>query len=130
MKVEAIWRERKRNIVGLPWSFTVYYLTDEKLMIDSGIFSKTLEEILLYRIIDLTIKRSFIQRIFGLGTIHCCTHDKSTPEFDLVNVKNVFEVKEMIHKATEECRTRKGYTVRELMGNEIEDEDNEHGDLL
>ena len=50
--------------------------------------------------------------------------------FDLVNVKNVFEVKEMIHKATEECRTRNGYTVRELMGNEIEDEDNEHGDLL
>ena len=76
MKVEAIWRERKRNIVGLPWSFTVYYLTDEQLMIDSGIFSKTLEEILLYRIIDLTIKRSFIQRIFGLGTIHCCTRDK------------------------------------------------------
>lgn len=130
MKVEAIWRERKRNIVGLPWSFTVYYLTDEKLMIDSGVFNKTLEEVLLYRIIDLTIKRSFIQRIFGLGTIHCCTRDKSTPEFDLVNVKNALAVKETIHKATEECRTKKGYTVRELMGNEIEDEDNEHGDLL
>ncbi|MBO5143219.1 MAG: PH domain-containing protein [Clostridia bacterium] len=130
MKVQAIWRERKRNILGLPWSFTVYYLTDEKLMIDTGVFNKTLEEVLLYRIIDLTIKRSFVQRIFGLGTIHCCTRDKSTPEFDLVNVKKSVEVKELIHKATEECRAKKGYTVRELMGNEIEDSDLDHDGLM
>lgn len=128
MKIESIWRERKRNIFGLPWSFTVYQLTNDKLLVDSGVFNKTLEEVLLYRIKDLTIKRSFMQRIFGLGTIHCCTNDKSTPEFDLVNVKDSVNVKELISKAIEECRIKKGYTVRELMGSN--DDDGEHDDLM
>ena len=26
-----IWKDRKRTFLGLPWSFTVYYLTEEKL---------------------------------------------------------------------------------------------------
>ena len=130
MKIEALWRERKRNIFGLPWSFTVYRLTSDKLLVDSGVFNKTLEEVLLYRIKDLTIKRSFIQRIFGLGTIHCCTNDKSTPEFDLVNVKDSVRVKELISDTIEECRIKKGYTVRELMGTSGDDDDAEHDDFM
>lgn len=121
-----IWRERKRNIFGLPWSFTVYILTEDKLLVDSGVLYKKLEEVLLYRVIDLTVKRSLLQRIFGIGTIHCCTRDKSTPEFDIVNVRNVIAVKETISKTIEECRSKKGYTVRELMGNNVDDEEDGH----
>lgn len=127
-KLEFRWKERKRNSIGLPWSFTVYMLTADKLLVDSGVFSKTSEEILLYRIIDLTVKRSFVQRIFGLGTVHCCTRDKTTPELDLKNIRNPIEVKELISKLIEESRMRKGYTVRELMSNGYEDCDNEYFD--
>ena len=127
MKIECIWRERKRNIFGLPWSFTVYRLTKEKLLVDSGIFNKTMEEVWLYRFIDISIKRSFLQRIFGLGTIHCCTRDKSTPEFNLENVRNPVQVREIISKAIEDCRIQKGYTVRELMGNQDETEEEHDG---
>lgn len=129
MKVEYLWKERKRNAVGLPWTFTVYGLTEEKLLIDYGVFNKTLEEVLLYRIIDLTVKRSFSQRLFGIGTIHCCTRDKSTPEFDLKNIKNPREVKELISKTIEDCRMKKGYTVRELMGNGDDESADEHDDF-
>ena len=34
------WRARKRTIFGLPWSFTVYKLTDEKLLIETGLLNK------------------------------------------------------------------------------------------
>ena len=61
------WKDRKRTIFGLPWSFTVYKLTDEKLLIETGVFSKNEEEIRLYRIMDVTLKRSLEQRLFGLG---------------------------------------------------------------
>ena len=37
---EYIWKDRKRIIFGLPWSFTVYKLTKDRLLIESGIFSK------------------------------------------------------------------------------------------
>lgn len=130
MKIETIWRERKRNIFGLPWTFTVYSLTQDKFLVDSGVFNKTMEEVLLYRVIDLTIKRSFIQRIFGLGTIHCCTRDKSSPEFDIINIRNVVATKELISQTIEECRVKKGYTVRELMGNNADDGENEHDEYM
>ena len=78
------WKDRKRTIFGLPLSFTVYKLTEEKLLIETGFFNKKEEEIRLYRIMDLTLNRPFGQRIFGLGTIHFCTADKSTREFDIL----------------------------------------------
>ena len=34
-----IWRDRKRPIFGLPLSFTVYTLLEDKLLIDTGILS-------------------------------------------------------------------------------------------
>ena len=78
MAQEPVWSDRRRIIFGLPWTFTKYTITKEKLLIESGVFNKNEEEIRLYRIMDLTLKRSFWQRLFGLGTVHCCTADKST----------------------------------------------------
>ena len=114
-KTAYVWKDRKRIIFGLPWSFTVYKLTEEKLFIETGFFSKKEEEIRLYRVMDLTLKRPFGQRIWGLGTIHCCTADKSTPEFDILKVKKSKEVKDMISDMVEKQRDEKRITAREFM---------------
>ena len=79
MAKEIVWSDRKRIVFGLPWTFTKYSLTKEKLLVETGILNKDEEEIRLYRIVDLTLKRSFWERLFGLGTIHCCTADKTAP---------------------------------------------------
>ena len=114
-KTAYVWKDRKRIIFGLPWSFTVYKLTEEKLFIETGFFSKKEEEIRLYRVMDLTLKRPFGQRIWGLGTIHCCTADKSTPEFDILKVKRSKEVKDMISDMVEKQREEKRISAREFM---------------
>ena len=87
-KKKIIWKDRKRTIFGLPLSFTVYTLTGEKLLIDTGFLNKRQEEIMLFRITDVTLIRRLSQRIFGVGTIHCCSADKTTPEFDITNIKD------------------------------------------
>lgn len=110
-----IWKDRKRPIFGLPLSFTKYTLTDDKILIDTGILSITQEEIRLYRIMDVTVKCSFFQRLFNVGTIHCCSADKSTPEFDIKDVKNPIKVKDLISKNVEEERDRKKIASREFM---------------
>ncbi len=112
---ELVWKDRKRTFLGLPWSFTVYKLTEEKLMIETGFFSKKEEEIRLYRIMDLTLNRTLGQRMFGLGTIHCCTADKSTPEFDILKIKNSKEVKELLSDLIEKQRDEKRISAREFM---------------
>lgn len=121
---EYVWRERKRTIFGLPLSFTVYKLTEEKLYVESGFLSKKEEEVRLYRIMDLTLNRPLGQRIFGLGTIHCCTADKSTPEFDIRNIKNSRDVKNMLSDMVEKQREAKRVSSREFM-----DDDFDHDEI-
>lgn len=118
-----VWRERKRTLFGLPLSFTVYKLTEEKLLIESGFLSKNEEEVRLYRIMDLTLRRPLLQRIFGLGTIHCCTADKSTPEFDILKIKNAAEIKNMISDMVEQQRDAKRITAREFMVDDADCDD-------
>ena len=106
-KLNIVWKDRKRPIFGLPLSFTKYKLLEDKILIDTGILSIKQEEIKLYRIMDVTLNRSIWQRIFNVGTIHCCSGDKSTPEFDIKDIKNAFEVKELLSKMIEKERDKK-----------------------
>ncbi len=124
---EVLWKDRKRTIFGLPWSFTKYELTTEKLTIQTGFFNIKQEEIRLYRIMDVTLNRKIGQRIFGLGTIHCCSGDKSTPEFDIQSIKKSKEIKDLLSDAVEKERTKKRVASREYMTS-IEDGDGDYDD--
>lgn len=126
--IDYVWKDRKRIVFGLPWTFTVYKLTQDKLMVETGFLSKKEEEIRLYRIMDLTLNRPIGQRLWGLGTIHCCTADKSSPEFDIKCIKNPVQVKNMLSDMVEEQRDLKRISGREFLGDSIDDseDDSEH----
>ena len=111
----VVWQDRKRIIFGLPWTFTKYVLTKEKLLIQTGILNTKEEEVRLYRIMDVTLRRSLGQRLFGLGTIHCCSADKSTPEFDIKWIPNSAAVKEKLSDLVEAERMAKRVSSREFM---------------
>ncbi|MBE5926479.1 MAG: PH domain-containing protein [Lachnospiraceae bacterium] len=122
-ETQYVWTERKRTIFGLPWSFTKYKLTEEKLMIKSGLFNINEEEIRLYRIMDMTLERSLEQRLFGLGTIKCNSADKSTPIFYIKRIKNSENVKNMLSDMVEQQRERKRVSGREFMSDGLMDDD-------
>ncbi len=117
-KKEVIWKDRKRTLLGLPLSFTVYTLNGEKLLIDSGFLNKHQEEIMLFRITDITLERRLSQRIFGLGTIHICSSDKTTPEFDIKDIKNSKEVKEILSSEVFRERKENRVSSRELFSDD------------
>ncbi len=115
MNNQLLWKDRKRPIFGLPLSFTKYSLTNDKLFCDFGILNTVQEEIWLYRIIDLTVTRSIFQRIFGVGTIHVFSGDKSTPQLAIISIKRPFEVKEAISKKVEEQRNMRRVKANEFL---------------
>lgn len=117
-EINVVWQDRKRTLFGLPWSFTKYSLTEEKLLIETGFLNKKEEEVRLYRIMDVTLKRSLGERIFGLGTIHCCSADRSTPEFDILRIKKSGEIKNMLSDMIEQQRTIKRVASREFMSDQ------------
>lgn len=126
-EMEYIWKDRKRIIFGLPWTFTVYKLTKEKLLIETGFLSKKEEEVRLYRIMDLTLMRPLRERLWGLGSIHCCTADRSTPEFDIRRVKNSGTVKNLLSDLVEQQRQEKRVSAREYMSEDDHDTLDEPG---
>ncbi len=118
---EILFKQRKRNWCGLPWTFTVYSYDEERLFVKSGVFSIREDEVRLYRILDISLKRSFIQRIFGMGTIVIDSSDKTMKCFELKNIKQSREAKEQLSQLVEEERQRKRITGREFMSDHDHD---------
>lgn len=112
-----IMRERKRwGFLGIPWTFTVYTLKEKKLVIDKGFLTSTKNEILLYRIVDLSYSRTLGQKMFGLGTVTVYSTDKTSPSIMLVNIKNSEEFYEAISDAVEKDRIRMKVHQSEIIG--------------
>ena len=122
-----LWKERKRVWCGLPWTFTVYSFDEQRFFKESGVFNKQEDEVRLYRIKDLTVRRSFIQRIFGLGTIHVDSADQTLKCFDIINIRHPKEVKEQLSGLVEAERDRKRVSMREYVSDMDDDHD---GDLM
>ena len=70
------YKEKKRSMfLGLPWTFTSYTVTDEIITVDSGLLRKEENDCYLYKVIDVRLESTLMERILGLGTIHCFTGD-------------------------------------------------------
>ena len=125
---QYIWKDRKR-FWGMPLSFTRYALSEDRLFLSVGFFSIQDDELLLYRVRDITTRRNLWQRLCGVGTITVISSDKSQPTLVLKNIKKPMEVKELLHERVEEMKLKRRVRVGEIMGgdyaddNEFEDED-------
>lgn len=115
--MEVLWKDRKRHL-GLPISFTKYSVTggeNPRVFRETGLFNLKEEEVLLYRVRDLTLTRSFGQRIFGVGTIAIHSSDQTTPTLELVNVAHSKDVKELIFNKVEEAKAQRRMRTTELL---------------
>ena len=118
----VIWKARKNNFLGLPWTFTVYGFSEDRLFVKSGILSTREDEVRLYRITDITLTRSFWQRIMRMGSIRISSSDKSMGNFTLKNIKNCDKIKEQLSELIGKERDSKRVSSREFVGfNDMED---------
>ncbi|MBP3674735.1 MAG: PH domain-containing protein [Oscillospiraceae bacterium] len=119
INIEYLWKDRKRYF-GLPLSFTRYAISDDRLYQSVGFLNIKDEEILLYRIRDISCSRSLGQRIFGVGSVTVSSSDKTMPTLVLKNIKNPLEVKELLHTQVEEMKIRRRVRVGEIMSNDLD----------
>lgn len=115
---DYLWKDRKHHL-WFPWSFTTYYIDDDRLMIKEGFFSTTLNETLLYRIVDLTFRQTFAGKIFGTGDIIIKAKVDANPEIVLKNIANPLEVRTMISRLVEESRQKRNVVGKEFYGSEF-----------
>ena len=98
MKKEKMkWYSRMHLWCGLPWTFTKYGMSEDRLFVEKGLLNTSEQEVRLYRIMN-----------------------KDLSCFDIINVKNSEEVKEMISDQVERERVRNRVSAREFMSDHEE----------
>ncbi len=122
-----IWSDRVHH-AWFPLSFTKYYIKNDRLYIDSGLINSTSDETLLYRIVDLRLRRKLLHKIFGTGDIILYTKVDKHHEILLHNIKNPRETKDMISELVEKSRNTRNVVGKEFYGGPRAGHDNDGND--
>ena len=106
--------ERKRWLfLALPFTFTKYTIKEDLLTVDTGLLKTAENDCYMYKVQDVKLETSLIEKLFGLGTIICYTGDTTDKEIVLRHIRHSKEIKNFILEKSEEDR-RKRRTLNTL----------------
>lgn len=101
-------KERKRWLfLGLPFTFTTYTVTEEMITIDSGVLKRIENDCYMYKVVDIKLEASLMERMFRLGTVICYTGDTTHPTLKLEHIKNARAIKDFMLQASETARMKR-----------------------
>jgi len=95
-------------VIYLKIKYTRYKLTDQRLVIQTGVFSRSLESVELYRIKDIKYNAGFMQRMVGIGTVKMISSDRSMPVLELAGFRGATEKFNQLRSLVEACRMKRG----------------------
>ena len=127
---DIIWEDRK-HIAWFPIGFEKYTVRDGKIYINKGLFSTVSDQTLLYRVIDIQLRRTLRQKIFGTGTIILISRVDADPEIVLENVKDSRYVMDMLSELVEEERKKRNVVGKEFYADAfVSDGDGDFGGMF
>lgn len=94
--------------------YRMYVLTNQRLIVISGIISKNVDEIELFRIIDSSAEQSLIDIWANIGTIYVNSTDL-TGRIRMVKIPNPHFVRDSMRQAYTLARQKKGTVVLESL---------------
>lgn len=96
----ALWK----FLIVKTWRISI---TNQRLVEEKGVLSKTTDELELFRVKDIRIKEPFILRLVGLSNIVMATSDRTNPIVTIPAIKNGKSLREDIRLAVDQMRDKK-----------------------
>jgi uncharacterized membrane protein YdbT with pleckstrin-like domain len=108
--IAVFWQIVTFVIVMLRLQSTAYTITNQRVMIERGMLSKSLNEIDLRSIDDTQFFQSFTGRLLGIGNVTLISSDKAFPTTVLHGIAKPREVREMIRASAYQVSQRQLFT--------------------
>jgi len=87
----------------------IYYeVSSDRIEWSRGILDRRVDNIDMFRVVDLKMRRSLLDCIFGVGTVALITTDKTDPEFAFEKVRDCRYLYDIIKKASLEADRKTG----------------------
>jgi len=77
-----------------------YEVGKDRIEFSMGIFDRRVDNIDMFRIVDIKLRRTFFDCIVGVGTVQLTTSDKSHPDFAFEKVRHCRELYDAIKNAS------------------------------
>ena len=87
-------------------TYITYRLTSQRLFVTTGILAKKTVETELFRVRDISLQQSLVERILRIGTVKAVTTDKDIAQMDFRGIRNPVRVKELLRQHVMEARQR------------------------
>ena len=100
------------------------------ITVDTGFLNKIENDCYMYKVQDVQLRTSLVERLFGLGTVVCYTGDNTSPTLELQHIKKAKEIKGYILEASEEARLKRRVLTTMDITSDAEDDDLSHIDLM
>ena len=79
----------------------IYYeVTVDRIEWSRGILDRRVDNVDMFRVVDLKLRRNLLDCIFGVGTVALITTDKTDPEFEFEKVRDCRYLYDVIKKAS------------------------------
>ena len=85
---------------------TCYEVSIDRIEWSRGLLDRKVDNLDMFRVIDLKLRRSLLDCIVGIGTVTVITTDKSDPEFAFEKIRNPRRLYDAIKKASLEADRR------------------------
>ena len=89
---------------------TLYTITNQRVMIERGLLSKSLSEIDLRYVDDTQFYQGLVDRILGIGNVTIISTDKTTPVYVLQGVRDPRGLRELIRTNSYQVSQRQIFT--------------------
>ncbi len=79
---------------------THYEVSPDRIEYGEGVFNRKVDNLDMFRVVDIKLRRDFLDCVVGVGTVILTTSDKSHPEFEFKKIRDYQGLYDTIKKAS------------------------------